>query len=245
LQPARRERLLEQLSSADPAGAVEALLQAEGELDASEAMLRAGAARLPDGVPRLGHRVVSSDRFTEFARIAVSTITDFHAQHPLENGMPKEALRATLQLDAEAFDDLVGAVPELAESGSTIALKSFAVSLSPEQQRARDAIAKQIDAAGFSPPLVSELEADEALVRSLTTTGELVKIDGFYLTKEGARRARDLVRDAIGKRGALTVAEIRDVLGTTRKYAVPLCEWLDATGATRRQGDLRNLGPSP
>ena len=40
----------------------------------------------------------------------------------------------------------------------------------------------------------------------------------------------------------MTVAEIRDLLGTSRKYAVPLCEWLDATGATVRRGDVRELG---
>jgi selenocysteine-specific elongation factor len=41
------------------------------------------------------------------------------------------------------------------------------------------------------------------------------------------------------------VAEIRDLLGTSRKYAVPLCEWLDQTGATIRKGDARVLGPHP
>jgi selenocysteine-specific elongation factor len=41
----------------------------------------------------------------------------------------------------------------------------------------------------------------------------------------------------------VTVADIRDLLGTTRKYAVPLCEWLDSVGATVRSGDLRDLGP--
>jgi Zn-dependent alcohol dehydrogenase len=50
---------------------------------------------------------------------------------------------------------------------------------------------------------------------------------------------------AIGKSGPLTVAEVRDLLGTSRKYAVPLCEWLDQTGATLRRGDTRILGPNP
>jgi selenocysteine-specific elongation factor len=43
----------------------------------------------------------------------------------------------------------------------------------------------------------------------------------------------------------VSVAEIRDLLGTSRKYAVPLCEWLDDSGATIRRGDLRHLGPNP
>ena len=51
--------------------------------------------------------------------------------------------------------------------------------------------------------------------------------------------------EGLGVRGGLTVAEIRDLLGTTRKYAVPLCEYLDRTGVTRREGDLRFLSVIP
>jgi len=53
------------------------------------------------------------------------------------------------------------------------------------------------------------------------------------------------VRAHIEEHGPVTVAEIRDLLGTSRKYAVPLCEWLDQTGATLRRGDVRLLGPTP
>jgi selenocysteine-specific elongation factor len=72
-----------------------------------------------------------------------------------------------------------------------------------------------------------------------------VKIGDFYLTAEQTSEARTRVRALIESGGPVTVAQIRDALQTSRKYAVPLCEWLDATGATRRQGDLRALGPRP
>jgi len=52
---------------------------------------------------------------------------------------------------------------------------------------------------------------------------------------------RRLVMERLRSGGGLTVAEIRDLLGTTRKYAVPLCEYLDRSGLTRRDGDLRFL----
>jgi selenocysteine-specific elongation factor len=52
---------------------------------------------------------------------------------------------------------------------------------------------------------------------------------------------RRMIRDRLGAGTGLTVAEIRDILGTTRKYAVPLCEYLDRAGVTRRDGDLRLL----
>jgi len=103
----------------------------------------------------------------------------------------------------------------------------------------------KIEAGGFSPPLTKELGSDPALVRSLAAAGELVRIGDFYLTAKTAAAARAKVRDHIAAHGPVTVAEIRDLLGTTRKYAVPLSEWLDATGATLRTGDLRSLGPTP
>jgi len=52
---------------------------------------------------------------------------------------------------------------------------------------------------------------------------------------------RRRVREGLSQGKGLTVAEIRDILGTTRKYAVPLCEYLDRSGVTRRDGDLRYL----
>ncbi len=50
--------------------------------------------------------------------------------------------------------------------------------------------------------------------------------------------------DALRARPRLTVAEIRDLLGSTRKYVVPLCGWLDRHGVTRRRGDDRIPGPA-
>jgi selenocysteine-specific elongation factor len=102
-----------------------------------------------------------------------------------------------------------------------------------------------IGKAGFTPPLTKELGADPVLLRALVEAGELVPIGDFYLTGDRAQQARTVVRDRIEAGGPVTVAAIRDLLGTSRKYAVPLCEWLDATGATRRHGDTRVLGPTP
>jgi selenocysteine-specific elongation factor len=93
--------------------------------------------------------------------------------------------------------------------------------------------------------LNKELDADPALLRALVDSDELVRIGDFHLTSSQAKEARARVRKAIEESGPLTVAQIRDLLGTSRKYAVPLCEWLDQTGATLRQGDARILGPLP
>ena len=74
--------------------------------------------------------------------------------------------------------------------------------------------------------------------------GFLVHVaDELYLHADADADMRRLVTERLARQGGgLTVAEIRDLLGTTRKYAVPLCEYLDRVGVTRREGDLRLAG---
>ena len=72
--------------------------------------------------------------------------------------------------------------------------------------------------------------------------GLLVPIaDDVYLHADAEVDMRKTIQEKLAAGSALTVAEIRDLLGTTRKYAIPLCEYLDRAGVTRREGDLRFL----
>ena len=65
--------------------------------------------------------------------------------------------------------------------------------------------------------------------------------DGLYLHRDWEEALRRRIADALHGGRGMTVSEIRDTLGTTRKYAVPLCEYLDRIGVTRRREDLRIL----
>jgi selenocysteine-specific elongation factor len=92
-----------------------------------------------------------------------------------------------------------------------------------------------------TPPTVAELAADGAsasLIDAAVRSGALIRISPELVLTDGfVRRAEALVRQA-GDRGA-TVSAVREGLGTTRKYAVPLLEYLDRSGVTRREGDVR------
>ncbi|HEX2235344.1 MAG TPA: SelB C-terminal domain-containing protein, partial [Actinomycetota bacterium] len=174
---------------------------------------------------------------------AVAALAAHHRDRPLERGMGREALRAALGVEPDELDDLLAAHDEVAAEGPLVRLTSHRVRLGGEQAAERARVLAAVEAGGFTPPLAGELGADPPLLRALVEAGDLVPIANFYLTRGSAARARAEVRAAIEASGPLTVAQIRDLLGTSRKYAVPLCEWLDATGATRRQGDVRVLGP--
>jgi selenocysteine-specific elongation factor len=166
-----------------------------------------------------------------------------HRDRPLERGMPREALRQVVPLPADAFDALLDATDEIAQEGAIVRATAHSVAFAPAQEAARAAVLEAIESAGFTPPLAKDLPGDRALLRALVDNGDLVAVGDFYLTSAQADAAVQKVVAAIEESGGLTVAEIRDLLGTTRKYAVPLCEWLDATGVTRRRGDVRVPGP--
>jgi selenocysteine-specific elongation factor len=242
---AQHLNLLRELKDADDAAAVAAIVNAEGQIDTRSALTRAGAEYVPSDVRTLGTLLVSDARYKELAENVRAALADFHAGRPLEQGMPRELLRGSLGLDPSSFDALIDELDDVDASGAVVRLRSHEIALTPEQERARSKIMQVLESAGFTPPLAKELDADPALISSLVQSGELVKIGDFYLSAAQAREARSRVRSAIDKSGPLTVAEIRNLLGTSRKYAVPLCEWLDQTGATLRRGDTRILGPNP
>jgi selenocysteine-specific elongation factor len=243
---AERLLLLARLREASPEEAATALVEASGEVPVDEISARvSGEVSEIEGAVRLGELFVSRARYDELVARMRELVARHHASHPLERGVSRESLRNELGLEAGTFDALIASDTEVVGDGPLVKGAAHGVVLDPAQQRARDELVAAIEGAGFAPPLEKELGIDPSLLRALVDAGELVKIDGFFLTAEQARDARAKVRSAIETEGPRTVAEIRDLLGTTRKYAVPLCEWLDRTGATRRHGDTRALGPTP
>ncbi|MGH2753722.1 MAG: SelB C-terminal domain-containing protein, partial [Actinomycetota bacterium] len=239
---AARIELIHRLVYEDAPGALRALLDAEGRIDKGEALLRSGAWE-PAGI-EVGRGLYSEDAFATLLARAHKSLERHHRERPLEQGMAREALRNELGLDTESFDDMLRRDDRAVEVDALVRLREHRVELSREQQDARAVLVARIEGS-FAPPLAKELDADRELIRSLLQSGDLIRIGDFYLSAAQGAALRSKVRERIETDGPQTVAQIRDLLGTTRKYAVPICEWLDATGATRRQGDVRALGPRP
>jgi selenocysteine-specific elongation factor len=241
----RRLNLLRALAEADPAGALEALVDAAGSLRRADALNRSGASEVPGDLITLAGVILSRERFDHIARTAHDALAEWHRLKPLDAGMDRASLRRAVDLEPDEFDALIERMADVVEDGSLVRLESHHVVLSDDEETARASLLELIAGARFSPPLAKELDVDPQLLRALVKRGELIQIGDFYLTAESAQEARRLVRERIAANGPVTVAEIRDLLGTSRKYTVPLCEWLDQTGATLRRGDERILGPNP
>jgi selenocysteine-specific elongation factor len=96
----------------------------------------------------------------------------------------------------------------------------------------------------WMPPEPGSAGADPQVVRELVRRGLVVERDGAYFAPDAVHEAARVIAKLLaGSPDGVTVAAIRDALGTTRKHVLPLLAHLDATGVTRRRGDVRIGGP--
>jgi selenocysteine-specific elongation factor len=216
-------------------------LSAEEFSQALDELTASGVALLMQGVLALTARWRGSlDELTKLAG-------GFHKTQPLAQGMPRESLRSKLQLSPRVFAALIqygSAASALVDDGETIRLPSHQVRFTPEQQRHVDALLAQCRAQPFNTPSVKECRAavGDDVYEALLRQGRLVQVNAdVVFLREAYDDAVQRVQDLIRRDGQVTAAQVRDVFGTTRKYALGLLEHLDAAGITRRVGDARVL----
>ncbi|MEX0678865.1 MAG: selenocysteine-specific translation elongation factor [Pirellulales bacterium] len=197
------------------------------------------------------HRDVVEDA----ERRIVKLVEQLHAEAALRTAIERDRVVALYGAGqnvhlAEAIIDRLLARRLLSGDHRTVALAGYAPRLSTAQVRLRQRILSALREAGLKPPTPAELaratSTDEKEVRQIlglcADEGELVPLaGGLYLHREIEAAMRDQLRARLEQAGGLTVSQIKDLLGTSRKFAVPICEHLDRIGLTRRDGDLRVL----
>ncbi len=190
-------------------------------------------------------------------RSLAAALAAYHAGHPLRAGMPREELKSRLaqSLDAQqrarltpkVFNAIIGRAAEqglVAASGAQVRLAGHRVSLTPPQQSLVDATLAEFRRDPFNTPSAKDTAArlGDELLAALLEQGRLVAVSADVLfDAESFAGAVERVRAHLQAHGKVTVAEVRDMFGTSRKYALALMEHLDAQGVTRRVGDERVL----
>ena len=225
------------------------LLDEAGFLPSDELVVRTGigpaAARaLP--VVNLPSFVVAPEAFERLGGQALGHVQTYQSSHPLDAGLPVTSLRSALRLDHRFVDELVGELAArkiVVADGSILRTPDFKPRiLAPERQK----ILQELQDAGASPPTAGQLAADYGadMVRAMVRSGDLVQVSPDFVYPAGwVERVKQQLRKLVAESGPFTVAQFRDLVGTTRKYAVPFLEYLDGIGFTARQGDVRRLGP--
>ncbi|MEX2620691.1 MAG: selenocysteine-specific translation elongation factor [Egibacteraceae bacterium] len=212
----------------------------------------AAAAAAAAGLVPLGAAWAHPDAITAWSEAVGGALRAYHREHPVDRVAPKSlAARAAAEAGCPTarIADLLAA---LAARGAVVAegpglrAPDHAVRLDPEQERAKGALLDALGADPFSPPgldgAAGAAGASPALVRELEAAGDLVRLGpDLAVTADALAQAVTLLRDAYGAEGPLTAARAKEVLATSRKYAVPLLEALDRRGVTRREGDVRHV----
>jgi selenocysteine-specific elongation factor len=219
----------------DPHAQAAALLEVRGT-----APLDALAAHTGGGAPRdvllSAGTAVSAAEAAALVAAAAETVESYHRDNPLRPGIPKPSLAESLGIGRAVLEALIADDEGLMDDGATVRAARFDAGLDADASQAWDALRRDLEEAGFAAPRRSELEIDPEVIHALLRDGSLVAVDEFVYLPD---RLQELVGRIESMEDGFTVADVRDALGISRKHAVPLLEWLDRRGITRREGDGR------
>ena len=187
--------------------------------------------------------VYTASGWSSLSNKARDFLRDFHKSFPLRKGVPKEELRSRLgmtpQIFGYAMDRLVqeGA---LAEDGTVVRLPDHVQEVSGDLKRSVEEYLEVLESSPYSPP--TDSAADVEMVNLLVDQGKVVKVsDSVVFSASAYEHMVDGISQYIGDRGEITVADVRDMFDTSRKYALALLDHLDKQRITRRVGDARVL----
>jgi selenocysteine-specific elongation factor len=182
-------------------------------------------------------------------------LAGYHREFPLRAGMPREEVKSRLArhipgLSPRLFNEVVSrALGEgwLAEAGTAsdrLRLASHQVTFERRQQQAVDALLYEFRSSPYTTPSVAQAEdrVGEEVLNALLEQGTLVKLsEDVIFTTETYEEMRGRIVAHLRERNRVTVAEVRDMFDTSRKYALALLGYMDERRITRRVGDERVL----
>ncbi len=262
--PAGRARF-ERLDSADAAAAASVFVEEKGVegLPASTLISRAGLdGESAEAVRQLlrdttvsvdvADRLVARSAISERAAALLEAVSRHHDEQPLATGLPREEARRRLfgRAPLEVFDHVVLSLERQGRltARDTLAMPGRLPSLSAEEARARDLLMTAFKTAGLAPPDVRAAAAGAAVppavadrvIKLLIREKALVRLDELVFHPD----ALDGLRSDVGALKAagqtrLDVGVFKERYGVTRKFAIPLLEYLDRERITRRMGDAR------
>jgi selenocysteine-specific elongation factor len=264
LTPAGRA-LLEAIIDGDAAASIPAAVRIAGWAGVPVSSLPVATAATPAEVAavlegghaalyRAGERVFAAELVHAGRELLVAATDRHHQVEPLRPGIDREELRRALPAHAhppltEAI--LAGLLGEgtLVARGGTVAAAEFQPQLAPEQQALRQRLDELFQTSGLTPPAVAELPQELRSRADLWPILKILEQDGvliplapdLFIARAALEDAIGRARSALADREALSPADFRDALAISRKYLIPLLEYFDRHGVTRRRGDERVL----
>jgi selenocysteine-specific elongation factor len=207
-----------------------------------------------------GQRLIwlHAGRLEENAERVVAALNRLHDASPLQRMFDRSLIAGRFQhwgdpAVLEATLAVLRKQRRIQQTDRMLGLSDRGPQLVKGEQELLDQLVERYRSAGLQPPTVAECrEAATKHQKSVPSLLKLAVVDGLlvevgkdlYLHASVAEEMRRVLKEEFQRRGAMTVSDIRDILQVSRKYAVPFCEYLDRSGFTIREGDLRRLSPS-
>ncbi len=217
------------------------------------------APLLEDGRLRLIRKefIMHQDYLQEVYSRGETILSAYHQANALSAGMTREEFKSRLGkelrlADGRVVEDIIRTMEEAGRirlGEKTVCLRDFQVSYTPEMAAMRERILQLYKQKRFEFPSLDEVldtETDKAnaghIVEALSGEGKLVRLDyRYYIDRDAFDWALDELKQKVAQNGQITLAEFRDIIGTSRKYAMEILEYLDREKITKKVDDARIL----
>ncbi|MFQ5942090.1 MAG: selenocysteine-specific translation elongation factor [Anaerolineales bacterium] len=253
---------LERLASGTPAEVLMATIVGGVQVSLNEAAREAGLA-MSDAVeeivrlegegdivilnkqtPQSDWIVISSAAWESLVARAHEMLERYHNEHPLRAGVPIEEFRSRLDYSGNAL--LFAFVDRgiIRRVGNRVRLPEFEIIYSADQERRVKSLLELFADNPYGPPTLKESgdAVGEELLEGLIERGQLVKVsEAVVFTQEVYEDMKRRIVEHLQGEGEVTIAQVRDLFGTSRKYVLALMEHFDSIGLTYRDGDVRRL----
>ncbi|HEV8600305.1 MAG TPA: selenocysteine-specific translation elongation factor [Gemmatimonadales bacterium] len=249
--PPRHAEWPDALSSADPGLRAEALVtrRQNGVMEAELPQLLGEALRLIPGVALIAGHYLSRVTLSVLSTRSLDLVQAFHGSHPAEPGLSLETLRRKLAgrgaVVSAVLEELIREKSLTLREG-TVALPGFVPRLSGGAELI-GRIEAVLERTGLEPPSVAELERELGqpgllqVLRYAAQSGRVVAVESDrYFSKRHLELFLGVIRQVAAEQ-PITPATLRDRLGLSRKFLIPLLEWADRSGVTKRVGETRVL----
>ncbi len=195
--------------------------------------------------------VISAQLWGQIQDRILQELEKHHRTFPLRTGLAKEELKSRLKDLLKGPVRLynaclhrMAAAELLAESGPLLHLPGHHIRFTPQQEARIQTLLKRFQTAPYTPPSLKECQTEvgEDILTALVELGQLVQVSAEVVyRREDLEDMINQLRQLIQKNGPITVAQVRDHFGASRKYVLAFLEYLDANGLTLREGDYRRL----
>lgn len=186
----------------------------------------------------------------------VQALGEFHARAPESPGMSREELRLATALAKPVLEAVLLRLAQqrrVVERNGSLARADHQVTFADEDTRRLENLEAIFRRQAFCPPSEEELAQATGLtatvigklLRILREHGQLIVVEGFLFHREAVAEARQRLIDYLRQEGRLESVQFKYLLDTTRKYAIPLLDYFDRVGVTRRSGHTRFLKAAP